>query len=104
LAHNQLPGSDDLRQFHEDARVSLQDRSGLVHAMVYADFPEEEGKAMRWVLHSPRSGTDRPLPDDAEVGELLARMDALCARAIGLGSTATDRLADYLRTEDADEQ
>jgi hypothetical protein len=70
--------------------------------MVYADFPEEEGEAMRWVLHSPRSGKDRPLPDDAEISELLRRMEMLGGKAIPLGDAAASRLAHYLRTEGAD--
>ena len=88
------PEDTDLAQFWADAVPLFAERGRLVHSIVELVFPDSDDDAFRaksgttldWVLIHPGTEKESALPTREDVDDLVRRMNALSARAIGIGN------------------
>ena len=99
-AGEQLPAENEINALHRDAAALLIERDALVHAVTMHDLRPESGTPGDELVDTVDPAPDAPLPGIEQIEELVERLHALSAQALGVTRLASQGVVDPITTEE----
>lgn len=96
----QLPAESEINSLHRDASALLIERDALVHAVTMHDLRPESGTPADELIDTVETVPAAPLPGVEQLDDLVERMHALSAQALGVTRLASQGVVDPITSED----
>lgn len=98
-AGEQLPAENEIHALHRDAAALLIERDALVHAVTMHHL-RDSGPPAEGLVETVETVPEAPLPSIEQIDELVERLHALSAQALGVTRLASQGVVDPMSSQD----